>query len=122
MKRMFYAKMILKVLVFVPLLILGVGYITMYLWNWLVPELFNGPVITFCQALGLLILSKIFFSGFKGRGGRCCCHHGHGSWKEKMKEKWENLSEEERKNLKNRFFSKCYKDDKKGSDSETKNV
>ena len=121
MKRMFYAKMILKVLVFVPLLILGVGYITMYLWNWLVPELFNGPVITFCQALGLLILSKIFFSGFKGRG-RCCCHHSHGSWKEKMKEKWENLSDDERKNLKNRFFSKCYKDDKKGFDSETKNV
>ncbi|HNV28924.1 MAG TPA: hypothetical protein PKJ83_07305, partial [Cyclobacteriaceae bacterium] len=37
---------------------------TMYLWNWLVPELFNGPVLNFWQILGLLALSKIFFWSF----------------------------------------------------------
>jgi len=45
------------------------AYLTMLLWNALLPNLFHFPVITFWQALGLLILSKIFFGGF---------HHGHG--------------------------------------------
>ncbi len=51
--------------------------ITMHLWNWLVPMLFLGPIITFWQTAGLLLLSKIFFSGFGccGRHGRK--HHSH---------------------------------------------
>ncbi|MBK7650957.1 MAG: hypothetical protein IPJ20_09725 [Flammeovirgaceae bacterium] len=39
----------------------GVVMGTMYLWNWVIPEVFNGPVINFWQTLGLLALSKIFF-------------------------------------------------------------
>jgi hypothetical protein len=35
--------------------------ITMWLWNWLMPELFDLKVITYWQALGLLILSSCFF-------------------------------------------------------------
>ena len=105
MKR-FIIGNILKIVIGVPLLILAIGYATMYLWNWLVPVLFHGPVITFLQALGILVLSKILFSGFKG--GRCGCHKGgHSMWRDHMKEKWNNLSAEERNNLKNRFFSKC---------------
>ena len=38
-------------------------YVVMLLWNWLVPELFSGPVITYWQTLGILILSKILFTG-----------------------------------------------------------
>jgi hypothetical protein len=53
---------------FVALLV----FVTMSLWNWLVPELFHGPVVSFWQAAGLLILSKILLSGFHHRGGR---HH-----------------------------------------------
>jgi len=71
----------MKVLKFVGMGILGVAAIglfllgTMHLWNWLIPLLFHGPIITFWQTVGLLILSKILFSGF-GRGhGR---HHGRG--------------------------------------------
>ncbi len=41
-------------------------FVVMWLWNWLVPELFNGPVIVFWQTLGLLVLSKILFSGIGG--------------------------------------------------------
>ena len=33
----------------------------MWLWNWLVPELFNGPTITFWQSAGLFVLSNILF-------------------------------------------------------------
>jgi hypothetical protein len=50
----------------------GFTYVVMLLWNALVPELFNGPVLGYWQTLGLLILSKILFSGIGGgcRGDR----------------------------------------------------
>ena len=38
-------------------------YVVMLLWNWLVPELFSGPAITYWQTLGILLLSKILFTG-----------------------------------------------------------
>lgn len=38
-------------------------YVVMLLWNWLVPELFSGPVLDYWQTLGILILSKILFTG-----------------------------------------------------------
>lgn len=34
---------------------------TMWLWNWLMPVIFKLPEITFWQALGLNVLSGIFF-------------------------------------------------------------
>lgn len=34
---------------------------TQLLWNWLMPEIFNLPEITFWQALGILILSSFIF-------------------------------------------------------------
>lgn len=41
------------------------GYIIMSLWNWLMPELFDLPMITYWQAVGLFLLAKILF-GFGG--------------------------------------------------------
>jgi len=73
----------MKVLKFVGMGILGVAAIglfilgTMHLWNWLIPMLFHGPIVTYWQAAGLLILSKIFFSGF-GHGHGHGRHHGSG--------------------------------------------
>ena len=32
-----------------------------YLWNWLMPDLFHLPVVTFWQSWGLLGLSSILF-------------------------------------------------------------
>ena len=31
----------------------------MWMWNWLVPELFNGPTITFWQTAGLYLLINL---------------------------------------------------------------
>lgn len=45
-------------------------FVVMWLWNWLVPELFNGPVLGYWQTLGLLVLSKILFSGIGGGHSR----------------------------------------------------
>lgn len=75
-------------------------FVTQQLWNWLIPDLFAGPVITFWQALGMLLLSKILLGGF-ARGG----HRGH-SLKMKMKEKLSRMSPEEREALKQRIREK----------------
>lgn len=40
------------------------GTAFLLLWNWLMPVIFGLPQITFFQALGLLVLSKLVFSGF----------------------------------------------------------
>jgi hypothetical protein len=46
-----------------------VGFVVMYLWNWLVPELAGGRTITFWQSLGVLALSRILVGGFSRRHG-----------------------------------------------------
>lgn len=40
------------------------GTVFMLLWNWLMPAIFGLPLINFYQAIGLLVLSKLVFSGF----------------------------------------------------------
>ena len=39
------------------------GWIFQYLWNWLMPSIFGLATISYWQAIGLLILSKIIFGG-----------------------------------------------------------
>jgi hypothetical protein len=63
MKGWFILKCVVLGLIFASV----IGLITMYLWNWLVPDLFNGPEITYWKALGLLVLTKILFWGFGGK-------------------------------------------------------
>jgi len=45
----------------IAIIIVLLGYPLMLLWNWLMPELFGLPLITFWQAIGLNILSTILF-------------------------------------------------------------
>ncbi len=42
------------------------GFVFQYLWNWLMPEIFGLTTITYWQAIGLMIFSKILFGGFNG--------------------------------------------------------
>jgi hypothetical protein len=51
------------------LLIAICGEVVMHLWNWLLPTLFACRQITFWQALGVLVLSRILFGGWGGGGG-----------------------------------------------------
>ena len=84
-----------------PIFVMG----TMYLWNWLVPDLFHGPQLDFWQTLGLLILSKIFFSGF-GKGG----HRHNNKWSGYWKQKWNTMSPEEKERFKQKMKEKwCYR-------------
>ena len=94
----------LRGLMFVPLVVLFLavfGYVVMSLWNWLMPALFGWHLISFWQALGLLILSKILFGGF--RGGP----HRHWSWRRRMMERWEQMTPEEREKFRQAMATRC---------------
>lgn len=62
------------------------GWVIMWLWNWLVPALFSGPVITYWQAWGLFILSRILFGSW-GKGGHRR-HGGPGGWQKGKNDYW----------------------------------
>ena len=95
--------MIFKIVVFGTLAVAAFGFITMWLWNWLVPVLFNGPFITFWQALGLFLLSKILFSGFGGKS-HGPNQNGYGAqWKKRFVDKVSSLSPEEREAFKQKM-------------------
>ena len=83
-----------KVVKIVVMVIVGLalfGWVVMHLWNWLMPAVFGLKPITFLQAIGLLLLSKLLLGGFHkhGPGGRR-------EWKRHMEERWEKMSPEER--------------------------
>jgi hypothetical protein len=77
------------------------GLVVMSLWNWLTPALFGWKAITFWQAMGLLILSRILFAGFRGWSGRR--HH----WRHRMMERWEQMTPEERERFRAGFRARC---------------
>lgn len=83
----------------------AIAWITMLLWNWLVPTLFGGPAIDYFEAAGLMILGRLLVGGFKGGRGHCGCHHGHGRWghhgkhgywKRRWEEKMANMTPEQK--------------------------
>jgi len=84
----------IKILAMAVVAVLVFGYGTELLWNWLMPAIFGLRTIGFAQAIGLLVLSKILL-GFGGRGGGGW-GRGRDRWKEGMKERWEQMTPEER--------------------------
>ena len=87
-----------------------VGFVVMTLWNVLLPDILGLKSITFWQALGLLILSRTLFGGPGGRGGG---RFGGGSgwrnssWKQKMAERWQHLTPEQREEMKAKWKGQC---------------
>jgi hypothetical protein len=95
---------IARVLRFVAFAVLGAavfGYVVMRLWNWLTPALFGWHLITFWQALGILLLSKILFGGFRGRPMRGMY------WRRRMMERWEKMTPEEREKFRQGLRGRC---------------
>jgi hypothetical protein len=93
-----------KMIFFVPLGILAMtlfifigGEIVLHLWNWLLPSLFGWHIITFWQALGLLLLCRILFGGFGMHGGR------HSGFRSRMKDGCEHRTPEEREQFRQRM-------------------
>jgi hypothetical protein len=77
------------------------GEIVMHLWNWLLPALFGWPLITFWQALGLLVLCRILFGGHGGHRSRHCKSRCG------TDERWKQMTPEEREKLRQDLHSRC---------------
>ena len=92
---------IMKFLVIGVLILTLLSFVVMRLWNWLTPALFGWHVITFWQALGVLILSKILFGGFRGRPGP------HMYWRRRMMERWAHMTPAEREKFRESMRGRC---------------
>lgn len=93
----------LRMLMFLPLVVLFIalfGFIVMWLWNWLMPALFGLKTIGYWQALGLFILGKILFGGLRGGSG------GRRHWRNRMMERCEQMTPEEREKFRQAFYSR----------------
>ena len=91
---------------FLPIFIAAIflfGAIVMGLWNAILPAVIGVKTISLWQALGILLLSKILFGGF--RGG-CGGSHRKQRWME-MKQKFADMSPEEREKLKMEWKNRC---------------
>lgn len=85
------------------------GLAVMLLWNNIVPVVIPGvTALSYLQAVGLLVLCRILFGGFKGRPGFRPDPEGwrrNTEWREKMK----NMTEEERAKFREEWRERCRK-------------
>ena len=83
----------------IPFAVLGFAaaftYAVYALWNGVLVNVVAVKAITYWQALGLLALAKILFSGFPSRRGHCGSH-----WKARMMERhWHSMDPEQREKM-----------------------
>ncbi len=69
------------------------GEIVMHLWNWLMPALFGLKLITFWQAIGLLILARILVGGLGGGNNHRQRKHSGARWERMTPEEHEKFRE-----------------------------
>ena len=92
----------LRVLKFVAIAIVAIGvlsFVVMLLWNAILPSATGWHTINYWQALGLLVLSKILFGGFRGAHGP--------RWKRRMLERYEQMTPEEREKFREGMRARC---------------
>lgn len=76
-----------------------IGGIVMLLWNAVIPIVFvGGRSIDYLHAVGLLVLSRILFGGFRGGGG----WRRHRHWRRSQA-----MTPEEREQLRQSFSARC---------------
>lgn len=90
------------IFVIIPIaLFFALGGIVMLLWNWLIPIIFGLKTITYLQALGLFLLSRILLGNF-GFGNKRPPFANP-----KFREKMMNMTEEERQQFREEWKSRC---------------
>jgi hypothetical protein len=95
-----------KILIYLVLFIAiasAISALVMLLWNAILPVVTGVKPLSFWQAAGLLLLSKIIFGGFSSFRNRK--KHGGQSWKNK----WRSMNPEERQEAKMRWKEHCRK-------------
>jgi hypothetical protein len=79
--------------------------VVMGLWNAILVPVLHVGAVTFWQAAGILLLSKILFGGF--RGGPPWRGRGRHAWGRELSQKWENMTPEEREKMKEQWQQRC---------------
>lgn len=102
MKKFWIKKASLFVLCFIAFVLVLAG-VVMVLWNAILPAVTGLKEISFIQAIGILLLSKILFGGFNGRFGS----RGNDDFKLKLKEKFGNMTQEEKEKFTSAWKSRC---------------
>jgi energy-coupling factor transporter transmembrane protein EcfT len=92
--------LIVAVLVFTVMFL--VGWLVMSLWNWLLPALFGFKTIGYWQAIGLMVLSRLLFGGFRAMGSRSGDGHGR-----RFARRWERMTPEEREKFRQAMRQWC---------------
>ena len=103
MKRFWFKRGIMFFVFFIAAVVVF-GAIVMGLWNAILPDVIGVKAITFLQALGILLLSKILFGSFGHRGG---WNRGRYQWKKRMQEKLAAMSPEDKEKFKQEWRRRC---------------
>ncbi|WP_205508527.1 hypothetical protein [Longitalea arenae] len=105
MKRRFWFGKAVMIVVFCTAFVMLFSFIVMSLWNAILPNVLGVKTISFWQALGILVLSKILFSGFGG------FHHKKEQFKNRFRQnmmaKWEHMTPEEKQKFKEEWKNRC---------------
>jgi hypothetical protein len=96
--------------IFIPIAIAAfvalTGFVVMSLWNYLIPVIFHLGTITFWQAIGIFVLCKILF-GFGGKGHRGMRGGGAPWMRNRMEERFKNMTAEEKEKFKEKLKQRC---------------
>lgn len=87
--------------VFILLALFGFTFAVYWLWNNVLVAVVPVKPVTYWQAMGLLVLSRILLGGFKvgSPGGHAYRGGGGPPWREK----WQQMSDEDRVKFKNEW-------------------
>jgi hypothetical protein len=95
-----------RYLFFIPVILAvgaALGGVVMLLWNNLLPDILGCKRITFLQALGLLVLCRILFGNFGGKGK----HDKNMAGRQKLREKWGGMTDDERRTFREEWRRRC---------------
>ena len=96
-------------IILMPAFLAVFGLVTMLLWNSVLTAVIGVSVITFWQALGILVLSKILFGHF---GGAHRWHRRPRFAMANFKEEFMNMNDEEKKRFKEEWRKRFDESDK----------
>lgn len=106
-RKKFY--MIFPVLAIAAILLLGA--VVQWLWNAILPALTGVGIIGYWQSVGLLVLCRILFGGFRNSSpGSRWSHKGKwGRPSAPFRERWMRMSDEERAQWREAWRERCRK-------------
>ena len=92
---------VVRFILFAIVAAMVLSFVVMHLWNWLMPPVFGLHLISFWQALGLLVLGRLLLGGFLGPWRRGM------PWRGRMMERWAQMTPEEREKFRAGIQGRC---------------